>query len=182
MISKRPIVALLCCCLLVLGLSACDSADITDPVDEELVETVDNADLTEEDTAEETNVTDTDETVGTVAEYEGCTAEILDGTFLDDYEGAPAFQVTIRFQNDNADPYYLLESFSILAFQDGVEIEYVSLNDESEAAQNTITALTDGASLDCVMVFATDSDSPVELSIYTPTAEAVLLAQQSYTN
>ncbi len=119
--------------------------------------------------------------LGTTAEYGGCTAAIQSAEFLSDYEGSPAVRVTIDFRNDNPDPYYLLESFAIHAFQDGKEIDYVSLNDPSPAAQNTLTAVSDGKSLVCAMVFALRSDSPVTLELSTPTADAELLARQTFT-
>lgn len=110
------------------------------------------------------------------AEYGDCTVEITGGRFLSNYEGIPAVSVAFAYRNDSADPLYLLESFSIHAYQDGVELDYISLNDGSEAAQNTITAVKDGAGLQCVMVFAVNSGSPVEVRVCTPTADAAQLA------
>ena len=118
--------------------------------------------------------------IGTTAEYDDRTADILGAEFLADYEGAPAVRVTIRFQNDNSSPAYLLESFNIQAFQDGIGLDYISLNDESRAAKNTITAVKNGASIECAMVFALRSDSEVKLELSTPTADADLLAQQTF--
>ena len=117
----------------------------------------------------------------TRAEYGGCTAEITGGRFLSSYEGAPAVSVAFTYQNDSADPLYLLESFSIHAYQDGVELDYISLNDESETAQNTIRAVKDGAGLQCVMVFATRSGNPVEVRVCTPTETAAQLATATLT-
>jgi len=117
-----------------------------------------------------------------LAEYGGCTAEITGGRFLSNYDGAPAVSVAFAYQNNGADPLYLLESFNIRAYQDGVELDYISLNDESEKAQNTITGVKDGAGLQCEMVFATRSGSPVEVRVCAPTETAERLATATLIN
>lgn len=117
-----------------------------------------------------------------IAEYGGCTAEITGGRFLSSYEGAPAVRVAFTYRNDGADPLYLLESFSIRAYQDGVELDYISLNDESEKARNTITGVKGGAGLQCEMVFATRSGAPVEVRVCTPTEAAERLAAATLIN
>lgn len=111
------------------------------------------------------------------AEYENCTAEISSAALIPNYEGSQAIRIAFSFQNNGADAQYLLESFDIRAYQDDTELEYVSLNDQSEQAQNTIKAVKDGGQVECVMVFSMIQEGPVEVKICTPTADQKQLAQ-----
>ena len=124
---------------------------------------------------------------GGTAEYDGAKLEVTGAEFVEDYtdtdgaEGIPAVMVHLRFTNEGADPLYALESFGIAAYQDGAELEMVSLNDDlHEEAGNIIAGVKDGAGIDCMAVFATVSDSPVEIRITEPTADAALLVSEIF--
>lgn len=161
--KKKITVLLATCILLVLSLAACGSSEsAADPKD-------------------------TAEAVEGRAVYEDREIEILGAEFTDDYKdiedsaGRPAVMVRMHFKNSGADPLYALESFGIRAYQDGTELEFISMNDSvHEEAQNVTTGLKDGAEIDCMMAFATISDSPVEVRITEPTAEAKLLTSKTF--
>ena len=157
---KKKITVLLATCLLMLALTACGSGTAA-PQPEPLPE-------------------------GKAA-YEDREIEILGAEFTDDYKdiedsaGRPAVMVRMHFKNSGADPLYALESFGIRAYQDGTELEYISLNDDvHEEARNITTGLKDGAEINCMMAFSTTSDSPVEVQITAPTADADLLTSQTF--
>lgn len=127
------------------------------------------------------NAADTEteeEAVLAEAEYDGCKVSVLDYEYdeawqsYSDDPGTPAVCIRFYFENENTDPFYLLESFGIAVYQDDTEIEYISLNSEDEEAQNTITSVMDGAGIYCMMAFETTSDSDVELRITEPIADA----------
>ncbi|MBO5639053.1 MAG: DUF5067 domain-containing protein [Oscillospiraceae bacterium] len=157
---KKKITVLLATCLLMLALTACGSGTAAaqpEPLPE-----------------------------GKAA-YEDREIEILGAEFTDDYKdiedsaGRPAVMVRMHFKNSGADPLYALESFGIRAYQDGTELEFISMNDSvHEEAQNVTIGLKDGAEIDCMMAFATISDSPVEVRITEPTAEAKLLTSKTF--
>lgn len=160
----KKITALLLTCFLALSLAACGSSEAATAEPEETTEAAEGK-----------------------AVYEDREIEILDAEFTDDYkdvedgEGVPAVMVRLHFKNNGADPLYALESFGIRAYQDGAELEFISLNDDvHEEAQNITTGLKDGAEIDCMMAFATTSDSPVEIQITEPTADANLLTSQTF--
>ena len=160
---KKKITALLITCILAFSLAACGSSEsAADPKD--IAEAVEGR-----------------------AVYEDREIEILGAEFTDDYkdvedgEGVPAVMVQLHFKNNGADPLYALESFGIRAYQDGTELEYISLNDDvHEEARNITTGLKDGAEINCMMAFSTTSDSPVEVQITAPTADADLLTSQTF--
>lgn len=142
---KKIITALLVTCILVLTLAACGSSDPEPTTDGK-------------------------------ASYDDKEIEILGAEFTDQYTGygeqaIPAIMVRMHFKNNSADPNYPLSSFGIRAFQDGTELEYVSVNDyDHPEAKNATKEVKDGAEYDVMMAFATISDSPVEVRITTPTA------------
>lgn len=116
-------------------------------------------------------------------QYENAKLEVLSYEYDDDWhsyedvsEGA-AVIVRFYFENDGEDPLYMLESFGVLPFQDGVELEYISLNSDDKECTNVTTHVKDGAGIYCKMAFRTTSDSDVELLISEPTAEAAKLAE-----
>ena len=122
-----------------------------------------------------------------VAVYDKTQIEILDAEFTDKYkdindaEGIPAIMVRFHFKNDGTEPLYAFESFGIDAYQDGIELDFISLNDNvHEEAHNVIRGVKDGAELDFMMAFATKSDSPVEVRITEPTAEAKELLTETF--
>ena len=122
-----------------------------------------------------------------VAKFDTTQINILGAEFTDEYKdaedtpGTPAVMVRFHFKNDGAEPLYALESFGIHAYQDGVELDRISLNDQiHEEAQNIIRGVKDGAEIDCMIAFATKSDGPVEVRITEPTAEAKDLLTETF--
>lgn len=110
-------------------------------------------------------------------EYDGCRVEVLSYEYDEwcsytDEAGVPAICIRFYYENSNDDPLYLLESFGIAAYQDGTELDYISLNSDDEEALNTTVSVKGGAGIYCMMAFETTSDSIVELRITEPTAEA----------
>ena len=167
---KKTIVLLLTL-ITILSLAACGSSVTTS-----------SAEPDDSGSSAETEVESAD-----FAEYEETRIEITNAEFTDDYkdvedgEGVPAIMVSFKFANSGSDPLYALESFGIFAYQDGVELEYISLNDDvHKEGRNVAVGVKDGAEIDCMMAFATTSDSPVELRISEPTADAKLLIKKIY--
>lgn len=135
--------------------------------------------------AEETQATYTPVNEGALwgTEYQSTKIEILSYTFEDDWhsyedvsEGA-AVIVRFYFENDGEDPLYMLESFGVYPYQDGAELEYISLNSDDEECTNVTASVKDGAGIYCKMAFRTTSNSNVELQILEPTAEAAKLKE-----
>lgn len=120
------------------------------------------------------------------ASYDDHEIEILGAEFTDSYTGMgsqsiPAIKVRMHFKNNSPDPTYPVSAFGIRAFQDGTELEYVSMNDhDNQEARNAIKEVKDGAEYDAMMAFATTSDSPVEIRITTPTASETLLTSMTF--
>lgn len=120
------------------------------------------------------------------ASYDDKDIEILGAEFTDEYTGyseqpISAIMVRMHFKNNSADPNYPLSSFGIRAFQDGTELEYVSVNDyDHPEAKNATKEVKDGAEYDVMMAFATISDSPVEVRITTPTASETPLTIMTF--
>lgn len=116
-------------------------------------------------------------------EYDGCRVEVLSYEYDEEWHsytddpGVPAVCIHFYYENSNEDSLYLLESFGIAAYQDGTELDYISLNSDNEEALNTTVSVKDGAGIYCMMAFETTSNSVVELRITEPTAEAKLLAE-----
>jgi hypothetical protein len=108
------------------------------------------------------------------AEYDGTKIEVLSYEFDDnwhsyvDVDEGPAVIVRFYFENDGEDPLYLLESFGIFLYQDGTELDYISLNSDDEECTNVAKSVLDGAGIYCKMAFQTISDSDVELRISEP--------------
>ena len=96
-----------------------------------------------------------------------------------EYEGMRV--VRFYFENGNADPFYLLESFGVFPYQDGTELDYISLNSDDEECTNVAKSVKDGAGIYCKMAFRTISDSEVELRILEPTAEAAVIGKLTLT-
>ena len=115
------------------------------------------------------------------AEYEGTKVEVLSyeydenwHSYADVAEG-PAVIVRFYFENDGGDPLYMLESFGVFPYQDGTELDYISLNSDDEECTNVAKSVKDGAGIYCKMAFKTISDSDTELRILEPTAEAATI-------
>jgi len=121
------------------------------------------------------------------AEYENTKIEVLSYEYDDDWhssedvsEGA-AVIVRFYFENDGEDPLYMLEAFGVTPYQDGTELEYISLNSDDTECTDVTTSVKDGAGIYCKMVFRTTSDSDAELQITEPTADAAKLAELTLT-
>lgn len=119
-------------------------------------------------TTSETEVTN-------VAEYKGRTLELLDAEFVDD-----KMIVHAIFTNDNEEPIYAESSFAEKAYQNDVEIDRDYSYQTSEKAQNLTREVKNGKSLECEYAFILTDESEVEVSIYSPTADEVLLARKVY--
>ena len=156
---KRVLSMVMCVCM-VLALSACGT--------------------TEEPQAEYTPV---NENVLWGTEYQGTKVEVLSYEYDEDWHSysdvseGPAVIVRFYFENGNADPFYLLESFGVFPYQDGTELDYISLNSDDEECTNVAKSVKDGAGIYCKMAFRTISDSDVELQILEPTADAAKLTE-----
>ena len=120
------------------------------------------------------------------ASYDEQEIEILGAEFTDKYTGytsqpIPAIMVRLHFKNNSATPLYAMECFGIKAFQDGVELDFVSLNDyDHQEALDFTKEVKDGAEIDCMAAFATTSDSPVEVRLTTPTASETPLTIMTF--
>lgn len=161
----RKILCAVLCAVMVFALSACGG------------------------TAEETKAEYTPVNEGALwgAEYEGMRVEVLSYEFDADWHSyadvseGPAVIVRFYFENGNADPFYLLESFGVFPYQDGTELDYISLNSDDEECTNVAKSVKDGAGIYCKMAFRTISDSEVELRILEPTAEAAVIGKLTLT-
>ena len=157
---KRVWSTVLCICM-VLALSACGAT-------------------TEEPKAEYTPVNE-NALWGTA--YQGTKVEVLSYEFDEDWHSytdvseGPAVIVRFYFENDGEDPLYMLESFGVFPYQDGTELDYISLNSDDEECMNVAKSVKDRAGIYCKMAFRTISDSDVELQILEPTAEAAKLTE-----
>lgn len=126
-------------------------------------------------------IIDSSNTNEQVGVYKGYEVKILGSEFLIDYNGAPAICISFEYRNNNKTPNYLISSFSIRAFQDGEEIEWISVNDPDELTQNSITSVMDGKSIFCNMIFRLNTpDKKVNVRIATPTADEILLTEKSF--
>lgn len=113
-----------------------------------------------------------------VAEYEGCTLELLDGVEETTDEGKQVLKVTATYTNDNSDPLYAYCSFDVAAFQNDTEINDVSDINGNEAV--LIQEVKNGKSLTVQYVFELADDSPVEVFVRTPTADTENIGKQVY--
>jgi hypothetical protein len=130
--------------------------------------------------ATETGSVAQEATLGTVAEYEGCTVELQDAEFFT-LDGQDMIRVYMTYTNSNSDGLYLYESFSIKAFQNDVEIEDCTDINDDELSIPIIREVKDGASIVGSYVFAVSGTDDVEVRVCTPTADEELLAGKVYT-
>ena len=106
-------------------------------------------------------------------EYNGYHAEILGYEYTDKwsdiygYGSDPAAVIRYYYQNDNADPQCAFETLSFQGFQDGKELSMISLNDGGEECDNATRHIKVGAGLPVKLVYKTESDSDVELWLYS---------------
>lgn len=113
-----------------------------------------------------------------IAEYEGCTLELLDATVCETEDGRTVIKVTANYKNDNADALYSYCSFSVKAYQNAAELIDVSDINGDEAV--LIQEVKNGTSLQVCYVFEVTDSSDVEVNICTPTADANVIAKKVY--
>ena len=123
---------------------------------------------------------DTQTELSNVANYEGTTLELLDATVCASEDGKTVIKVQAVYQNDNAEALYAYCSFSVKAYQNGVELLDVSDINGNEAV--LIQEVKDGASLQVCYVFELSDTSDVEVNICTPTADALVKAKKVYSS
>jgi len=113
-----------------------------------------------------------------IAEYEGCTLELLDATISATEDGKTVIKVMANYKNDNADALYSYCSFAVKAYQNGTELMDVSDINGSEVA--LIQEVKDGALLQVCYAFELSDSSDIEVNICTPTADAIVKAKKVY--
>jgi len=119
-------------------------------------------------------------TISTIGEYEKYNVEIKDAAFTE-IDGESCIRVNFTYTNNDTEPLYLYESFSIKAYQNDTEIENITdINNGEETELNVIKGVKNGKSIECSMVFKTTADSSVEVRVCTPTADEVLLAAKLF--
>lgn len=128
-------------------------------------------------------VTESEEVITNIAEYEDTISEILDADFYETEDGASVVRVRFKFTNNQSNGLYLLECFAVHAFQNDVELDdLTNINEEAEDGDSAefIREIKNGASLEASYVFLLSDDSDVEIRVCTPTADEVLLAQKTF--
>ena len=121
-----------------------------------------------------------EDSIGNIAEYEDTTAELLDAEFFESDDGTSMVRVYVEYTNAGSDGMYMLESFSVKAFQNDTELtDSTDINDD-ESSMCLIQEVKDGESVQGSYVFELSDDSDVEVRICTPTADEDLLAMQIY--
>lgn len=113
-----------------------------------------------------------------IAEYDGCTLELTGGKVETTDTGKEVFRVSATYTNSNSEPLYALCSFGVKAFQNDTEINDLSDINGSEAV--LIKEVKDGKSLSVSYVFELTNESPVEITVCTPTADEQVIAKVVY--
>lgn len=113
-----------------------------------------------------------------VAEYDGCTLELTGGKVETTDTGKAVLRVSATYTNGNSDPLYALCSFGVKAFQNDTEINDLSDINGSEAV--LVKAVKNGKSLSVSYVFELNNESPVEITVCTPTADEQVIAKVVY--
>jgi hypothetical protein len=131
------------------------------------------------DSSDTSTVVENAEKITETAEYDDCIATILDAEIVDD-DGSPAMKVRFEYTNNGEEGTYFYGAFATKAFQDGIELDEIGLNYESEECENLTVEIKDGAKLTCAMVFPLRSESDVEVIIGTPTADEETLAEKTF--
>lgn len=113
------------------------------------------------------------------AEFENSTLELLDATVVDTEDGKTVLKVIANYTNEASEGGYAYSYFKVKAFQNDVEIADVSDINGEEAT--LIQSVKDGASLQIQYVFELIDSGDVDVKVYTPTADEVLIAEKFYT-
>lgn len=113
-----------------------------------------------------------------IAEYDGCTLELTSGKVETTDTGKEVLTVSATYTNSNSEPLYALCSFGVKAFQNDTEINDLSDINGSEAV--LIKEVKDGNSLSVSYVFELTNESPVEVTVCTPTADEQVIAKVVY--
>lgn len=113
-----------------------------------------------------------------IAEYDGCTLELTGGKVETTDTGKEVLTVSATYTNSNSEPLYALCSFGVKAFQNDTEINDLSDINGSEAV--LIKEVKDGNSLSVSYVFELTNESPVEVTVCTPTADEQVIAKVVY--
>lgn len=122
----------------------------------------------------------TDTTIGTVAEYEDTVAEIKGAEFFADDNGDSMIRVRFDYTNNGADGMYMYESFSVRAFQNDIELlEKTDINDDTDSSK-LIQEVKNGKTISGSYVFQLQNNTDVEVIVYSPTADEILLAKQMF--
>jgi outer membrane lipoprotein-sorting protein len=120
-----------------------------------------------------------EEPIGAAAEYDTYRVELQDAEFFTQ-DDQPMVRVYMEYTNNGPDGLYLMESFSIKAFQNDVQIEdRTDINDDALSAP-VIQEVKNGESIVGSYVFALSDSSDVEVRVCTPTADEDLLACKIY--
>lgn len=118
--------------------------------------------------------------IGTIAEYEDTKAELLKADFFTTDDNREMVRVHVRYTNDNSNDMYMLESFSVKAYQNEKElVDNTDLNDDVLSVP-LIQSVKNGESLEGTYVFELRDRSSVEIQVCTPTADEILLAKNKY--
>jgi hypothetical protein len=121
-----------------------------------------------------------EESVGTIAEFNDCKAELQESEIFMD-NGEQKIRVYVEYTNNNSDGMYMLESFVVNAFQNDVELtDCTDINDD-EQSSTLIQEVKEGQSIVGSYVFTlTNASDDVEVRVCTPNADEELLALKVY--
>lgn len=113
-----------------------------------------------------------------VAEYDGCTLELTGSKVETTDTGKAVLRVSATYTNGNSAPLYALCSFGVKAFQNDTEINDLSDINGSEAV--LVKEVKNGKSLSVSYVFELTTESPVEVTVCSPTADEQVIAKAVY--
>ena len=80
-------------------------------------------------------------------------------------EGAAAIRVLYDYTNKGEIPSAFMYDMNLVAFQDGVELQYAWMEDSTQEEQNTIEEIPAGETVTVAYTFDLRSQSPVEIYV-----------------
>ncbi|MEG0777613.1 MAG: DUF5067 domain-containing protein [Oscillospiraceae bacterium] len=91
---------------------------------------------------------------------------VLDAELISDFYGNPAIRIYYEFTNNSEVPATLSDELRALTYQDGIQLEYSSANEDSESDFNFIKSVAPGTKVKASAIFALRNEtSPVEAEI-----------------
>ncbi len=114
-----------------------------------------------------------------IAEYGDQKLELLDATVVTEDDGRVVVKVSAVFSNWSNEPLYALSAFGVKAYQGGLELSEVS--DYNGEESSLIREVKDGRSIKVVYAFVLENTDNIDVSVYSPTADAWELLTKEYT-